>query len=157
MGRKAGSKNGTTKMKESIQKQGMQELKTKTASLPRERIIIPRGIVTIDSNFRYLLDPACYILQRKFKPGEKKVEELDNTELIDDEEVEVVDKTTDKDKDKWGDNKYFSLSYSGLKHMREHVVIYYINERFANKRISSQEHIDELKKTNEEIKLLIGA
>jgi len=157
MARTKGSKNGSTKMKESIQKQGMEELKNKTANVPKVRVVVPRGIVTVDSTFRYLLDPVCYILQRRFKPGEKVVEALDNVELIDDEEVEVVDKTTEKDKDRWGDNKYFSLSYSGLKHMREHVVSYYIHERFSNKRISSQEHIDELKKVNEEIKLLIGA
>ena len=157
MARTKGSKNGSTKMKESIQKQGMAELKNKTANVPKVRIIVPRGIAVIDSNFRYLIDPLCYILQRKIKPGENITDSIDTDELIDDEEVEVIDKTTEKDKDKWGYNKYFNNSYSGLKNMREHVVTYYIYERFSNKRISSQEHIDELKKVNEEIKILIGA
>lgn len=155
-GRPKGSKNTSTKVKEDFKNKGMQEIKSKTA--PKPRVVIPCGIVTIDSNFRYKLDPHCFILQRKFKPGEKPEGDQDEdglVELIDDQEVVIADQTSEKDKDKWGNNKYFSKTKDGLLNMLNHIVHYYVDEKLTKKTVSIKQYIDMIKQYESELCALI--
>jgi hypothetical protein len=156
MARTKGSKNASTKIREQVRQKGIEEIKNKAETKPR--VVIPCGIVTIDSNFRYKLDPNCFVLQRKYKPGEK-VEQDPNedgvVELIDDEEVLVTDQTTEKDKDRWGNNKYFSKSKSGLLHMLEHIVHYYTDEKLLKKTVPIGEYISTIKNYESELYSII--
>lgn len=143
MARTKGSKNASTKVRDQVRQKGMDEIKNKTE--PKPRVVIPCGIVNIDSNFRYKLDPLCYVLQRKYKPGEKEDvdpnEETGLVELIDDVEVVVTDQTSEKDKDKWGNNKYFTKSKLGIRHMLDHIVHYYVDEKLTKKTVTIKEYI----------------
>lgn len=143
MARTKGSKNASTKIREQVRQKGMTEIKNKAE--PKPKVIIPCGIVTIDSNFRYKLDQNCYILQRKYKANEKPEVDPDDeggiVELIDDVEVVVADQTSEKDKDKWGDNKYFSKNKLGIRHMLDHIVHYYVDENLTRKTVPIKEYI----------------
>lgn len=143
MARTKGSKNASTKVRDQVRQKGMEEIKNKAE--PKPRVVIPCGIVKIDSNFRYKLDPNCYVLQRKYKaeetPNNNDDDEAGIIELIDDQEVVVADQTSEKDKDKWGDNKYFSKNKLGIRHMLDHIIHYYVDENLTKKTVTIKEYI----------------
>ncbi len=146
-GRPKGSKNATTKLAEKI-KDEMRTTKRK------KRVVPPKGIIPLTAQYRILIDPMCYTLERKLGKDEIKEDEIVSIE--EDEEVVLVDAT--KDEDKWTKEGYFSLSTVGLSHLIDNAVHDSTARKYSGKKVQLDAYLQTFKTEYSGMKsLIVGA
>jgi len=144
MPRTKGSTNKTTQTKRQIQEASKNKAR-------RTRVVKPKAIVEINENYRILLDPTNYVLQRKLAIGE--VAKADPVELEDDEEIQVIEEVPDADK--WTLGGYFTPNTNGIVHLIDCCVHDMLTRKLENKRMTLPKYLSQFKQEYADMKKII--